>query len=579
MRSSKMKSQKAKPLTRLYFISPILLLALVLGISGQVFCAEIDHYYKSHDALITKSCSNGTWQEVTEYQIDSSNFAAGKKYLIVINFSINTGLDNNQNAMVRVLHGSTPFPDSTYRNETRRNNGAHVGHGYQYWTVWTALSGEDIHIEVTQPTATSVTVRTEEYEAVVMNLEDGLTENTDWFYQTETHSGNLPTSWGVAPGIGASITFDGGGNDWMILAFGHFVHDATTGKYLMRVYDVTDVAAYSQVWHRAVDVDDYRPHMLMIGLTNAGSSHTVRVEARNNTSGVIHDWDYSKIFALNLNKFKDHWTGYSTTAVSLAVLDTWYEVYGKPDYAASQAGNALIWSQEIADVGEATKSIYSRMTLNGLVVPTGHSDAKRELPHGDADETAHHRIYLGSVNAGSNDIDIDMNEDIDVSPAGIIDIHSLCIFSMEKAAFCPTPGTPGSPTPADGVTGQSIDVDLDWSDCTDTDSYDVYFGTSASPPLYASDVAISNYTLPTLEYCTKYYWKIKAKNAGGCSTTGPIWDFTTENGPPRGYQALRIRLTARQGCPRMPSWTGQTVRVRIPMKCILTKTSILLPQW
>jgi parallel beta-helix repeat protein len=106
------------------------------------------------------------------------------------------------------------------------------------------------------------------------------------------------------------------------------------------------------------------------------------------------------------------------------------------------------------------------------------------------------------------------------------------VVVVAPSASCATPGTPSSPSPANGVTGQSIDVDLDWSDCSDTDFYDVYFGTSASPPLYASDVAISSYTLPTLEYCTKYYWKIKAKNAGGCSTVGPIWDFTTENGPP-----------------------------------------------
>jgi parallel beta-helix repeat protein len=109
--------------------------------------------------------------------------------------------------------------------------------------------------------------------------------------------------------------------------------------------------------------------------------------------------------------------------------------------------------------------------------------------------------------------------------------HAWVVVAFPTAS-CPTPGTPSVVSPADGATGISIDADLDWSDCTDTDSYDVYFGTSASPPLYASDVAISSYTLPTLEYCTKYYWKIVAKNVGGCSTTGDIWDFTTENGPP-----------------------------------------------
>jgi hypothetical protein len=117
------------------------------------------------------------------------------------------------------------------------------------------------------------------------------------------------------------------------------------------------------------------------------------------------------------------------------------------------------------------------------------------------------------------------------STSTVVSTHAWIVVNF-PAASCATPGTPSSPSPANGATGQSIDVDLDWSDCTDTDTYDVYFGTSASPPLYASDVAVSSYALPTLEYCTKYYWKIVAKNAGGCTNAGPVWDFTTENGPP-----------------------------------------------
>ncbi|MDY6988208.1 MAG: right-handed parallel beta-helix repeat-containing protein [Thermodesulfobacteriota bacterium] len=113
-----------------------------------------------------------------------------------------------------------------------------------------------------------------------------------------------------------------------------------------------------------------------------------------------------------------------------------------------------------------------------------------------------------------------------------MDLTSAFVVITFPTASCATPGTPSNPSPGDGTSNQSVNVDLDWSDCTDTDTYDVYFGTSPSPPLYASDVVGSSYALPTLEYCKQYYWKIVAKNAGGCSTTGEVWDFTTEDGSP-----------------------------------------------
>ncbi len=423
-----MKSKK-RCLSKRSILLTTSLLALVLAITGRVSAAEIDHYYKPHDALITKSCSNSTWQEVTEYRIASTNFTAGKKYLIVINFSILIGTDTNQNAMARVLHGNAVFSDSTFRHRTRTYLSGHCGHGYHYWTVWQAVSGEDIRIEVTQPTAVATDVYTEEYEAFIINLSDDLSEGTDWSYQAETHSGDVPDSW--TPG--ASVTFDGANHDWLVLGLCRFVLNGTASYYAIRTEDFTDGKVYSQIAYLGADVNDYRPIMNMVGLTNVGPNHTVGVTAMS-TSANRHDWSDSKIFVLDLNKFQDHWTGYSTTSVSLSVLNGVYEVYGKGDYLTSQTGNVLIWSQEVADVGENTKSIVDRIQVNGSTVPSGHQDARRELAWGSSDEDAHHHIYLDSLSQGYNDIDIDMAETVDVSPAPVIDIHSLVIFSMELFA-------------------------------------------------------------------------------------------------------------------------------------------------
>jgi hypothetical protein len=97
------------------------------------------------------------------------------------------------------------------------------------------------------------------------------------------------------------------------------------------------------------------------------------------------------------------------------------------------------------------------------------------------------------------------------------------------------PNTPSDPSPVNHAPDQSIDVDLSWTggdpDAGDTVTYDVYFGTSTSPPLVSNDQSGTTYEPGTLSYNTKYYWKIVATDNHGASTTGPLWDFKTGSAP------------------------------------------------
>jgi len=101
------------------------------------------------------------------------------------------------------------------------------------------------------------------------------------------------------------------------------------------------------------------------------------------------------------------------------------------------------------------------------------------------------------------------------------------------------PNMPSNPLPANHATGVSINADLSWSggdpDAGDTVTYDVYFGTSATPPLVSNDQPETTYDPGILNYNTKYYWQIVATDNHGTSTQGTVWEFTTElapNNPP-----------------------------------------------
>jgi len=103
------------------------------------------------------------------------------------------------------------------------------------------------------------------------------------------------------------------------------------------------------------------------------------------------------------------------------------------------------------------------------------------------------------------------------------------------------PSIPRNPVPINGATGQSLTVDLSWTggdpDSGDTVTYDVYFGTSSSPPKVVGNQSGLTYDPGTLLYSTTYYWKIVAWDNHGASTSGSIWSFQTippgDNTPPQ----------------------------------------------
>ena len=97
------------------------------------------------------------------------------------------------------------------------------------------------------------------------------------------------------------------------------------------------------------------------------------------------------------------------------------------------------------------------------------------------------------------------------------------------------PYTPSNPSPTNHATDVDINANLYWTggdpDPGDTVTYDVYFGTSSSPPQVATGQSGTTYDPGTMSFSTDYYWKIVSWDNHVASTSGPIWDFTTGSEP------------------------------------------------
>lgn len=92
------------------------------------------------------------------------------------------------------------------------------------------------------------------------------------------------------------------------------------------------------------------------------------------------------------------------------------------------------------------------------------------------------------------------------------------------------PGTPSNPDPENEATVVNTNPTLSWTNGSNTDQSDLYFGTENPPTQKVlSDVTTTTYQPSTLTYATNYFWKVVNKNAAG-NTEGPVWSFTTDIG-------------------------------------------------
>jgi len=120
----------------------------------------------------------------------------------------------------------------------------------------------------------------------------------------------------------------------------------------------------------------------------------------------------------------------------------------------------------------------------------------------------------------------------------------LTIYSCNKENATEPPGSnppnvPTNPHPADNEDSVSVLTFLSWSDSyppVNPLAYDVYLGTSSSPPLIESHHVTKFYFPGILNDGVTYFWKIIARDNQGSTSEGPLWQFhpfaESGNNPP-----------------------------------------------
>ncbi|MBI5214114.1 MAG: hypothetical protein HY960_00005, partial [Ignavibacteriae bacterium] len=112
---------------------------------------------------------------------------------------------------------------------------------------------------------------------------------------------------------------------------------------------------------------------------------------------------------------------------------------------------------------------------------------------------------------------------------GNIEPTELYEFDYTFSGVSP-PAAPNLSSPSNGATNQTTTVSLQWSASSGATLYHVALSidsTFTATIVNDSNVSSTGKSVSSLSYSTKYYWRARAKNAGGWGDWSATWNFTT----------------------------------------------------
>lgn len=376
----------------------LFLAALILFLPSLVQAAEIEH--ASASVTSNQTTSSTTFVDVTGATISSGSFTAGKKYLLLTTAQI--GATDSDGTQVRMVHGSTAFDGSTVWNPFGTTATRNI---YPFMAVWTAVSSEGIALQYASRLGGANVARANFAHLFAMNLSDDLTENTDWFYNEVSADDAMSTSYEN----GAAVTV--GAGNWLVMAVAQVDFAAQAANTVaVRISDGTNVLPVTSLDIGNSALDEAVMGASRVYTVASSATYTVQYAvSASTTANHLH----SKIFAINLNKFRNHVAAYTEAGTNLSATD-WATQIQTASITPDVQGDVLVgatWSFERNDSGNMANQ---RLQLDGSDEPSGQTAAVYDFRHGvnplldpmwfsttvaDMTAAAHTLDLDGSVNA------------------------------------------------------------------------------------------------------------------------------------------------------------------------------------
>ncbi len=387
-----------------------------------------------------QTTSANSFSDVAGAGISSTNFTAGKKYLLVVTALLDS-TDVNKACQVRMVHGATQFPACEHREEPDSTTSKI---GYLWWAVWEAAD-EDVKLQMKSET-TGIEVGVSEIEMKWFCLSDGLVENTDWFHNAVTLPIGETTALTQAESTenNASITVlpAVAGQKWLVLSrCDHGVDDNTISHQsrLLRTGEATETL--SELIKEGQDAGHIFLFSQVQVRTLGAVSNTFTEKSLLSALGSGGVRGASAVAALNLSKFKQAEIAWTAAKTDLSATDFGTQLE-TVTITPSTAGDVWSMGYWVHDVGAAGIYGKTRLQVDNVDDPAGQTAAALALEeaHDDRDQMAMVVGTLSSQTAAAHTYDLDASTEAALAGRGGM-YRSLFAVTMELAGSEPPPAS------------------------------------------------------------------------------------------------------------------------------------------
>lgn len=400
------------------------------SLQRSMHAAELAHTFVEQTTRQTTTST--TYGDISGASISSASFTTGKKYLIFITAQVDTsnvaGLQ-----YIQTLHGTTAFADSECAME---NNTTASRYTYQWWTVWTAVSGEGIKL---QGKVESGTAGYDMMTMTAIKLSDDLTENTDWYHNEVAANTTLAST--ASTTNNATITFTPGtaSHRWLILSkcrIGPGIEGATSViSEIVRTGEASSNTPIAQCEGEDGTNDRYIL-TLMRSDTLGAASNTYKETARYDGIAAVPVRTHSGIFALDLDKLRNATVNYedATQEDIPTTVDYAHNIH-TASITPDVAGDVWILGAVTVDWGGTGLYGKVRMQVDNSDQPPGQTTKAYQLMD-SWDTTDQNPIFYSTVenlSAAAHTIDLDGSMEATGASRGT-HLRSIMAVTMELPA-------------------------------------------------------------------------------------------------------------------------------------------------